>query len=601
MKVISILLGVLIVGLASSPRPADTANVIFINGNVYTANENQPQAQAIAVKGDRVIFVGSNSEAKKFEGSQTRLVDLHGATVVPGMTDAHYHFLGVGHREMELNLEGITNLQDFLAKVKVWVDKAKPGEWITGRGWIETFWKPPVFPTRWDLDKISPNNPIILGRSDGHGAVANSLALKIGGVAKDTKDPFGGQILRDKETGEPTGTLLDNAQGLVRRQVPPGAEGSDEQAAVLADKRSIGLGWTQIQDPGGSYRDVDLYKKLYGEGRLKIRIYKAVYGPPPGNPDAQRLLDEGPIIEAFGNRLNVRAIKVVSDGALGSRGAALLAPYSDVPEIKSADGTMKPNVGFLRVKDEELQPMLVLALQKGIQVETHAIGDYANRFILDEYEKALNAVPKSARKIAAPRWRIEHSQIVNPLDIPRFAKLGIIPSMQPSHAIGDLHFAPSRLGMDRLNGAYAWNSFIKSGVIVPGGSDAPVERGEPMIEFYAAVARKDIHGYSGEGWHPEEKVTREQALKMFTIWPAYVAFEENLRGTIEAGKLADLTVLSADIMRIPEMDILKTHCVMTVIGGEIVYQASSSEAARETDFTRVPATDLWWRSKVDEE
>jgi predicted amidohydrolase YtcJ len=540
----------------SNPAPAD---LVFINGNIYTVNATQPHAEAIAVKGDRIVFVGSNAAAKKFEDQSTRIVDLHGATVVPGMTDAHYHFLGVGQREMNLNLEGITNLEDFLAKVKARVDQAKPGEWVTGRGWIETFWKPPVFPTRWDLDKIAPNNPVFLTRADGHGAVANSAALKLGNVTKDTKDPFGGQILRDKQTGEPAGMLLDNAQGFVARQIPAGARGNDEQAAILANKRSIELGWTQVQDPGGSYDDVELYKKLYGQGKLKIRIYKAVYGP---GSQAQRLLRDGPIIEAFSNRLNVRAIKVVSDGALGSRGAALLEPYSDAPDSK----------GFLRVKEEDLLPMLKEALQKGIQVETHAIGDYANRFVLDEYEKALQAVPQAQRKIAEPRWRIEHSQIVNPTDIPRFAKLGIIPSMQPSHAIGDLHFAPSRLGLERLKGAYAWNSFIKSGVIVPGGSDAPVERGEPMIEFYAAVARKDIRGFSGEGWHPEEKVTREQALKMFTLWPAYVAFEENVRGTIEVGKLADLTVLSADIMKIPEMEILQTRCVMTVIGGEIVYE-----------------------------
>jgi predicted amidohydrolase YtcJ len=596
MKILSILLSVVLLGFVAPQRRTAPADLVLLNGNIYTVNQKAPHAEAVAVKGDRIVFVGTNAAAKLFQGPNTRVIDLHGATVVPGMTDAHYHFLGVGQREMNLNLEGITNLEDFLAKVKERVDKAKAGEWITGRGWIETFWKNQAFPTRWDLDKISPNNPVILGRADGHGAVANSLALKAGGVTKDTKDPFGGQILRDKETGEPTGMLLDNAQGLVRRQVP--AEGNDEQAAILADKRSIGLGWTQVQDPGGSFRDVDLYKRLYAEGKLKIRIYKAVYGP---GPEADRLLREGPIIEAYGNKLNVRAIKVVSDGALGSRGAALLAPYSDVPEVKEPDGSMKPNVGFLRVKDEALLPMLKAALQKGIQVETHAIGDYANRFTLDEYEKALKAVPKSQRKIAEPRWRDEHSQIVNPADIPRFAKLGIIPSMQPSHAIGDLHFAPSRLGMERLNGAYAWNSFIKSGVIVPGGSDAPVERGEPMIEFYAAVARKDIRGFSGEGWHPEEKVTRENALKMFTIWPAYVAFEESLRGAIEVGKLADLTVLSADIMQIPEMEILKTHCVMTVISGEIVYQASPQSAALETDFTRLLATDLWWCSDVDEE
>jgi predicted amidohydrolase YtcJ len=546
-------------GVLTAGAKVEPADLVLKNGNIYTVNDRQAHAEAVAVKGGRIVFVGSNADAKKYEGANTRVVDLHGATVFPGMTDAHYHFIGVGQREMNLNLEGITNLEDFLAKVKARVDQAKPGEWVTGRGWIETFWKPPVFPTRWDLDKVSPNNPVFLGRADGHGAVANSAALKIGGVTKDTKDPFGGQILRDKQTGEPTGMLLDNAQGFVRRHIPATNEGDTEQAVILANNRSVMLGWTQIQDPGGSYADVDLYKKLYGEGKLKVRIYKAVYGP---GPEAQRLLSEGPIVGAFDNRLTVRAIKVVSDGALGSRGAALLEPYSDMPDSK----------GFLRVKEEDLLPMLEDALRKGIQVETHAIGDWANRFILDEYEKALKAVPKEQRKIAEPRWRDEHTQIVNPTDIPRFAKLGIIPSMQPSHAIGDLHFAPSRLGMKRLAGAYAWASFIKSGVIVPGGSDAPVERGEPMIEFYAAVARKDIRGFSGEGWHPEEAVTREQALKMFTIWPAYAAFEEKLRGSIEVGKLADFTILSADIMKIPEMEILKTRCVMTVIGGEIVFE-----------------------------
>jgi predicted amidohydrolase YtcJ len=549
----------LLVSFAPQASRVEPADLIFINGNIYTVNDKQPQAEALAVKADRITFVGSNADVKKYRGAKTRVVDLHGGTVVPGMTDAHYHFIGVGQREQNLNLEGITSLEDFLARVKSRVDQAKPGEWITGRGWIETFWKPPVFPTRWDLDKIAPNNPVYLTRADGHGAVANSAALKLGGVTKDTKDPFGGQILRDKQTGEPVGMLLDNAQGLVSRHIPSGGSANVEQAIILANKRSVELGWTQIHDAGGSYRDVELYNKLYGEGKLKIRIYKAVHGP---SADAQRLLREGPIIAAHGNRLNLRAIKVVSDGALGSRGAGLLAPYSDAPDSS----------GFLRVKEAELLPMLEEALRKGIQVETHAIGDYANRFVLDEYEKALKAVPAAQRKFADPRWRIEHAQIVNPADIPRFAKLGIIPSMQPSHAIGDLHFAPSRLGIKRLEGAYVWNSFIKSGVIVPGGSDAPVERGEPMIEFYAAVARKDMKGFSGEGWHPEEAVTRAQALKMFTIWPAHVAFEESLRGTIEVGKLADLTVLSADIMKIPEPEILKTRCVMTVIGGEIVYE-----------------------------
>ena len=535
------------------------ADIVFKNGNVYTVDPKQPRAQAIAVSKDRIVFVGSNADAQKFVGAQTRVVDLKGSTVLPGFADAHQHLIGVGQREMTLNLEGTTSLEDFLAKVKAHVDQAKPGAWVTGRGWIETHWKPPVFPTRWDLDKVAPNNPVILGRADGHGSVANSAALNLAGVDKTTPNPFGGEISKDKQSGEPNGMLLDSAQGLVRRRVPPTSAEDAERAVVLGVKRNIELGWTQIQDAGGSYADVELFKKLYASGAIKLRIYKAVHGP---SPSATRLLNEGATIGAYDNRFTFRTIKVVSDGALGSRGAALLGPYSDASDTS----------GFLTVKAEELRPMLIDALRKGIQVETHAIGDRANRFILDEYEAALKAVPAGERKVADPRWRVEHAQIVNPIDIPRFAKLSIIPSMQPSHAIGDLHFAPARVGIDRLKGSYAWESFIKSGVIVAGGSDAPVERGEPMIEFYAAVARKDQKGFSGAGWHPEEAVSRADALKMFTLWPAHAAFEEKLRGSIETGKLADLTILSADIMTIPAPEILKTRCVMTVINGEIVYE-----------------------------
>ena len=563
MKLLLIVASLLLLALIPSLPAQQPADIVFKNGNVYTANDKASRAEAISVKADRIVFVGSNADAQKYVGQSTRVVDLKGSTVLPGFTDSHQHLSGVGLREMTLNLEGTTSLEDFLAKVKARVDQAKPGEWVTGRGWIETHWKPPAFPTRWDLDKVAPNNPVILGRADGHGAVANSAALKIAGVDKNTPNPFGGEISKDKQSGEPNGMLLDTAQGLVRRRVPAISPADAERAVVLGVKRNIELGWTQIQDAGGSYADVEIFKKLYEAGTIKLRIYKAVHGP---GTSATRLLNEGATIGAYGNRFTFRTIKVVSDGALGSRGAALLAPYSDAADTK----------GFLTVKAEELRPMLMEALRKGIQVETHAIGDYANRFVLDEYEAALKAVPPGERKVADPRWRIEHAQIVNPADIPRFAKLGIIPSMQPSHAIGDLFFAPSRVGIDRLAGSYAWASFIKSGIVVPGGSDAPVERGEPMIEFYAAVARKDQKGFSGEGWHPEEAVSREDALKMFTLWPAHAAFEETLRGTIEAGKLADLTILSADIMKIPVADILKTRCVMTVINGEIVHEGKPS-------------------------
>jgi hypothetical protein len=262
----------------------------------------------------------------------------------------------------------------------------------------------------------------------------------------------------------------------------------------------------------------------------------------------------------------MRTIKVVMDGALGSRGAALLEPYSDAP-----------TAGFFTSQPDEVLTMLMAALRAGVQVETHAIGDRANREALDLYEKAFAAVPPERRKVREPRWRIEHAQILSSVDLPRFAKLGVIPSMQPSHAIGDLHFAPSRLGVARLAGAYAWKSLLDSGVVIPAGSDAPVERGEPMIEFYAAVARKDLRGFSGDGWHPEQAVSREQALKMLTLWPAIAAFQEKERGSLEAGKQADVTILSANIMEIPEADILKTRCVMTIIGGKIAFDALSAE------------------------
>ena len=562
MKVFAALLVVIISALVLS-RPvakAPPADLVFKNGNIYTGNDARPKAEAVAIKGDRIVFAGSNEEARKYVGRNTRVIDLSGKTMLPGMTDAHHHLSGVGFREMTLNLEGVTKLEGFLAKVKERVDQKQPGEWVSGRGWIETFWTPPVFPTRWDLDKVAPNNPVILTRADGHGTVVNSAALKIAGIDKNTPSPFGGEISKDKQSGEPNGMLLDAAQNLVRRHLPPTSTADAEQAIILGVTRDIELGWTEVQDPGGSYADVGLYSKLYSEGKIKLRIYKALSAP---GTEAQRLLHDGPIIGAYANHFTVRTLKLYADGSLGSRSAALLQPYSDAPDTS----------GFLTIKEEELQPLLQTALRKGIQIETHAIGDRGNRFILDQYEKAMNAVPKAEWKIKAPRWRVEHSQIVNPADIPRFKKLGVIPSMQPSHAIGDLHFAPSRLGIARLAGAYAWQSFIKSGSIVPGGSDAPVERGEPMIEFYAAVARKDMKGFSGEGWHPEEAVSREQALRMFTIWPAYAAFEEKQRGSIEPGKLADFTVLSADIMKISEMEILKTRCLMTVIGGEIVYEA----------------------------
>jgi len=571
---------------------ADDVDLIFLNGNIYTVNERQPHAEAIAIKKDRIAFVGSNADAKKLANDKTRIVDLAGKTVVPGLTDSHCHIFGIGEREMNLNLEGTNTREDFLAKVRERGAKAERGKWITGRGWIETFWKPPQFPTRQDLDKIAPDNPLFLTRTDGHAAVVNSAALKIARIDNRTTVPFGGQIL--KTNGEPNGMLLDNAMDLVDKNIPKPTEAEREQALLLGIEREIKLGWCEIQNAGSHKDDIDLIKKAFDGDKVMLRMINAVYGP---GADAEWFLKEGSTINAYDHRFTQRTIKVIFDGALGSRGAALLKPYSDAPDTS----------GYLTEKPEDLKPMFEEALRRGIQVEAHAIGDRANRLIVDLYEQAFKAVPPEQRKIREPRWRVEHAQIVDRADIPRFAKLGVIPSMQPSHAISDLFFAPARLGMDRLAGAYAWQTFLKSGAIICGGSDAPVERGEPMIEFYAAVARKELpeHGLpvrapsgvelrsdpnSGqnvrwaprqnayvparrEGWHPEQAVSREQALKMFTIWPAYAAFEENDKGSIEVGKLADFTVLSQDIMKIPEPEILETRCVMTVIGGEIVYGA----------------------------
>jgi len=538
---------------------AERVDLIFVNGNIYTVNERQPHAEAIAVKKDRIAFVGLNEDAKKLASDKTRIVDLRGRTVVPGMTDSHCHIFGIGEREMNLNLEGTNSREDFLAKVKARVDQTERGQWIIGRGWIETFWKPPQFPSHTDLDKIAPDNPVFLTRADGHAAIANSAALKIAKIDKNAANPFGGEILKDKTTGEPTGMLLDNAMDLAAKNIPKPTEAEREKAFLVGINREIGLGWCEIQNAGSHAGDIKIIRKCFDEGKVKLRFINAVYGP---GEDVQQFLREGSTINAYDHHFTQRTIKVIFDGALGSRGAALLKPYNDSPDTS----------GFLTEKESDLKPMFEEALRRGIQVETHAIGDRTNRTILDLYQNAFKAVPLDQRKIREPRWRVEHAQILDPADIPRFAKLSVIPSMQPSHAISDLFFAPARLGMERLAGAYAWQSLIKSGCIIAGGSDAPVERGEPMIEFYAAVARKSVKGFSGEGWHPEQAVTREQALKMFTLWPAYAAFEENDKGSVEPGKLADLTVLSSDIIKISEPEILNMRCVITVIGSEIVYE-----------------------------
>ena len=541
------------------------APLILSNGNFYTATDDQPRAEAVVVVDGRITFVGKTPDALRRAPPGARQIDLQGATVLPGLTDAHAHLSGIGERELTFNLEGTASLAELQNELRERAAQGKPGTWLFGRGWLESRWSPPVFPTRQDLDAAVANRPVVLRRADGHTLVVNSLALKRAGIDRNTADPPGGTIFKDA-AGEPTGVLIDRAMDRVEHLLPPPTAAESSRALEVGARRSVRLGWTQLQIAGNSFREVDQLCRLYGAGKIQLRLYDAIYGP---SADANRLLSMGPAPERCGDKLAVRGIKLYIDGALGSRGAALLEPYSDSPDSR----------GLLLNTTETLFPLLTAALRRGIQIETHSIGDRGNRIMLDLYEQAFAAVPPAQRAVAEPRWRIEHAQILSPADIPRFAHLGVIASMQPSHAISDLFFAPARLGPERLAGAYAWHSLLDSGAVVAAGTDAPVEKGDPLIEFYAAVSRRSLQGFADANWHLEQRVSRAQALKMLTLSPAYAAFQESQRGTIAPGKLGDFTVLSADIMTIPEPQILTSHVLMTIIGGEIVYAAPDAPGA----------------------
>ncbi|MEE2690976.1 MAG: amidohydrolase [Pseudomonadota bacterium] len=527
---------------------AQRADMIISGGPIYTGGASNP-VEAVAVADGRILAVGDLASVGAFSGAKTERIDLHGASLYPGFTDAHAHLLGIGMRELTLNLEGVSSIDELVDIIAAYVGETAPGETVYGRGWIETGWPEARFPTRDDLDPVSPDNPVVLYRADGHAAVVNSAALAAAGIDDAAPDPSGGRIDRDS-SGRATGMLIDNAMGLVGEVVGGPAPAAREEAYKIGAEVYAAYGWTGVHNMSVEPDDVAVMERLAKDGALPIRVYNAL--DPEG---LDWLVANAPRTDETG-RVVTRAVKLYADGALGSRGAALLAPYADRPDTS----------GLLLMQEDEALAMMAKARDAGVQVATHAIGDRGNRLVLDWYERVLGPAAAQAR------WRIEHAQIIDPQDIPRFAALGVIPSMQPSHAIGDLYFAPARLGVERLAGAYAWRSLIDSGAIVPGGSDAPVERGDPLIEFYAAVARKGLDGYTGEGWHPEQAVTREEALKMFTLWPAYAAFQESELGTIEPGKRADFTAFSKDIMTVPEAEILAAKPVLTVVGGRIIYR-----------------------------
>ncbi len=550
---------VLLGSLIGFPCLAGPEPLALYNANIYTGNAAHPRAEAVLAIDGRIAAVGTSKEVLARAPNEAKRIDLKGHTLFPGFVDAHAHLAGIGFRELEFNLEGIAGIEELQSRLRERVSATKPGDWIVGRGWIESRWNPPRFPTRSDLDAVAADRPVVLTRADGHALVANSLALKQAGIDRNTADPTGGSIAKDPATGEPTGMLIDTAMMLVQRLIPAPTDEELVRALEGGARRSVELGWTQIQYAGTSWKEVDLLCRLHAAGKLKLRVYVAIDGP---GQDAKRLIDEGPSMQRCGDRVTVRGIKVYIDGALGSRGAALLSAYSDAP------GTS----GLLVNDSMTLLPLFISALERGIQMQTHAIGDRGNHIILDLYEKAFNAVAVDKRAVKEPRWRIEHAQVLTRADIPRFAKLGVIASMQPSHAIGDLFFAPQRLGSDRLAGAYAWRSLLDAGVTIAAGSDAPVERGDPRIEFYAAVARRSLEGFAEANWHLEQRVSREEALEMLTLAPAFAAFEERTRGSIEIGKQADFTVFSSDLMKIPDAEILRAEPVLTIIGGEIAFQ-----------------------------
>lgn len=542
----------------SACEPPQKADLVLTNGTFHTLDPERPEAVAVAVREGRIIELGDTTAVLAHVGEGTKVIDLAGAHVYPGFTDSHAHLLGIGERELTFNLDSVRSIEDLRERLADRVAGTAPGDWIIGRGWIETHWPEAEFPTREDLDAVAPENPVALMRADGHALVANSEALEIAGIDADTEAPFGGEILRDAE-GKPTGMLVDNAMALLD-DVMPESEIAAEDAYIIGAERSARLGWTQVQDAGATLEKSRLLRRLAEEGRLEVRVYSAIEGP---SESTREFLKEGPVTSAADGMFVRRTIKVSIDGALGSRGAALLEPYAD------ADTT-----GLMTWTKEDLLPLYRQALRKGVQIETHAIGDRANRVVLDLYEQVFDEIPPDERAVKEPRWRIEHAQVLAPEDIPRFAELGVIPSMQASHAIGDLYFAPDRLGMERLEGAYAWRDLIDSGVIVPGGSDAPVEVGDPRIEFYAAVARAGLEdGFQGEGWHPEQAMTRQEALKSLTLWPAIAAFQEDVRGTTEVGKYADFSVLADDLLSMPVADIPSTPILMTVVNGRIVHDA----------------------------
>lgn len=539
--------------ISCSSAPQQSASLVLRGGKIATVDPSFSFVEAVAVSGDTIVAAGTDSDIEQYVGPNTKVIELKGRLVVPGLIDAHAHMLGYGTSLAELDLRGTTSFRQIVEMVAEKAKTTAPGEWISGNNWDQNDWEAKEFPNHDILSKAVPDNPVWLIRVDGHAAIANDNAMKIAGISIRSKDPDGGEILRVPD-GHPTGVFIDLAMGMVSKHIPDPSPEQLEDALFVAAQRCCEAGLTGVHDAGVSPSTVGLYKHLIDHDRLSIRINAMIR--PPGPDNMADYLREN-MIDGYGSHfLRVKSIKLFMDGALGSRGAIMFEPYSDRPGY----------TGLMTLTYERVLDISRVALISGYQVCTHAIGDKGNRLVLDAYEQALKENPASGH-----RFRIEHAQVVAPDDFPRFAALGVLPSMQPTHATSDMYWAEDRVGPERVKGAYAWQKFLKTGSIIPCGSDFPVEEINPMLGFYAAITRKDPKGWPENGWFPEQCMTREQVLRGFTIWAAYAAFQDDILGSIETGKLADMVVLSKDILTVAPNEILTTVPDYTIIGGKIKY------------------------------
>lgn len=556
-KIIFILLIAMLTTLFPIQVLADvvTADTVYMNGNIYTVDENFSKVEAIAIKGQYIIGTGSKTEVEKFVGPSTQVIDLLGKTVIPGLIEGHMHYPGEGQKLIKLDV--FWKPKDvILAAVKAEADRLPDGEWITGGGWNQEVWDIPEFPTKEDLDSVAPNNPVALKRTCGHATWVNSLAMKLGEITKDTPNPQGGEILKDAN-GEPTGILTDTAAAFVNSKIPPLTEERKKEALLLAQEELFSYGLTTSMDAGSGVEDIQQMKDLYESGDLKIRLYVMV----DSGPDAEAYYEKGPEVGLYDNRLTMNCIKFYTDGSLGARSAWMLEEYSD----------RAGHFGNSRHTYDEFYELIKAARDNGFQVATHAIGDAANKQVVDIYEKVLSENP-----LEDHRYRIEHFQVATLEDIQRIADLGIIPAMQSVHATSDKNMAEDRVGSERIKGAYAWRKVLNTGNIIVNGSDANVELVNPYHGLYAAVTRAGRDGEPVGGWYPEECMTREEALRSFTIWAAYGQFEDKIKGSLEEGKLADFVVIDRDYMTCPSSDIKDILPLTTVVGGEVVYTKDNS-------------------------